>query len=166
MSTGRNTLDALNELDLNEQVNDLLRSVAERVTDDKVAGWADKALREAQDAAKRRLDGLDEIMVLNALRPLGYVTPQIGRLGVRRMRAGLTALHAGDPARADAAFLAAEGLSYEERRKALRDATAAVVAEEDQTRADLAALKKAIVAAGAEAFQAAIPFLLAAMTRS
>ncbi|MBX3465283.1 MAG: hypothetical protein KF878_00100 [Planctomycetes bacterium] len=162
----RNTLDSLAELDLSEQVHDLLRSVATRVTDDRAEGWAAQAIRQAQDAAQRRLDGLDRDMVLAGLRPLSRVTPELGRLGVGRLRAGLTLLHAGDSARADEALLAIEGLPHQERRRAFRDATLAVVDEADQRARDVAAVKRAIAAAGAEALRAAIPFLLAVLTRS
>lgn len=166
MTSPRNTLDALGELDLGEQVNDLLRSVATRVTDEQGADWARKAVDEAGRAAQRRLDGLDRDMVLAGLRPLSRVTPELGRLGVRRLRAVLTALHADDPVRADEAFAAAEALTYAESRKAFKGDMLAVMDAEDQARADAKAIKKAIAAAGAEAFKAAIPFLLAVLTRS
>lgn len=162
----RNTLVELGELELHEQVADLGRSIAKRVTDDAVAGWAEDALRQAEDGAKRRLDGLDRDMVLAGLLPLKRIAPTVGRVGGKALRGFLLATYQDDPEKADAAFLAVEGATYEERRRMHHDATWGVVAEADQRKKDLAELKRAVLAAGAEAFKAAIPFLLAALARS
>jgi hypothetical protein len=162
----RNTLEALAELDLLDQVQELGRSVAERVTDDAVKGWAEKAITQAEKAAQRRLNGLDRDMIVAGLQPLKRVTPAIGRLGAKSLKGFLAATFNGDTAAAEAALLAIEGASYNERRRIMHDASWGVVDEADQRKRDLAELKRAVLAAGAEAFKAAIPFLLAALARS
>lgn len=140
------------------------RSVASTVTDDTVAGWAARALKEARDAASRRLDGSEKRLALAALDALREkpVTEAVARLGVARFRAVLVQLADGKRDEAAKVWLDPE-LSFDERRRAMRDFTLFALEQGEQRAKDWATFLGALEELGAKALGIVLPILAAAV---
>lgn len=126
-----------------------------------VRGFGELILARARDAAKRRLDGVEEAMALAVFAQLQPAAGAIMRAGADRVSEAIRHLWEGDDAGARRAWLAEA--SVDQILGAMDAATAGAIRSADADAADWQAFLAGVQRAGAMAFRVAAPFLLAAL---